>query len=247
MLRLYLSQVGPSAARSRQLPIKVAGRFLSVSTLRTNPPGPRGVPRVELVDQRSDEQLLANHLAGETGAFDCLVARYARELHGFLCRFVADNHAAEDLIQETFVQVHLAANSFDPARRFRPWLYTIAANKARDHLRTRGRRQQYSLDATGPDNDGPAPSQRLEAADASPTELVDIDERKSAVRQLINRMPEHLRLILTLGYYQQLPYAEIANILDIPVGTVKSRLHSAVNHFAKLWREHTEPGSRPEP
>ena len=156
-------------------------------------------------------------------------------------------HAAEDIIQETFVQVHLAANSFDPARSLRPWLYTIAANKARDLLRSRGRRQHYSLDTTGPDDDGPAPSQKLEAADTPVPDLVDADERKAAVRQLVGRMPEHLRLILTLGYFQQLPYAEIAKILDIPVGTVKSRLHAAVNHFAKLWRERIEAGSQTEP
>ena len=199
------------------------------------------------MDQRSDEQLLADHLNGKAGAFDCLVARYAQELYGFLCRFVADNNAAEDIIQETFVQVHLAANSFDPARSLRPWLYTIAANKARDLLRSRGRRQHYSLDTTGPDDDGPAPSQKLEAADTPVPDLVDADERKAAVRQLVGRMPEHLRLILTLGYFQQLPYAEIAKILDIPVGTVKSRLHAAVNHFAKLWRERIEAGSQTEP
>jgi RNA polymerase sigma-70 factor (ECF subfamily) len=199
------------------------------------------------VEQRSDEQLLVDHLAGVPGAFDDLVARYTQELYGFLCRFVADNAAAEDLIQETFVQVHLAGNSFDRGRSFRPWLYAIAANKARDHLRSRGRRQHYSLDATGSAEDGPAPSQRIEAADSSLPDQLDADERKAAVRELVSRMPEHLRLILTLGYFQQLPYAEIATILDIPVGTVKSRLHSAVNSFAKLWQEHVEASSKIEP
>ena len=126
------------------------------------------------MDSRSDEQLLADHLAGVPGAFDGLVARYAHELYGFLCRFVADATLAEDLIQETFVQVHLAAASFDPARSFRPWLYTIAANKARDHLRARGRRQQYSLDATGANDDRPTPSQTIEAAETSLVELVEL-------------------------------------------------------------------------
>ena len=207
----------------------------------------RSVPRVEFVDQRSDEQLLADHLSGKAGAFDSLVSRYAQELFGFLCRFVADNNAAEDMIQETFVQVHLAAGSFDPARSFRPWLYTIAANKARDHLRTRGRRQLYSLDSGGVDDDGRAPSRNLPAADVSLPETVDAEEQRAIVRELIKRMPEHLRLILTLGYYQQLPYAEIAEVLEIPVGTVKSRLHAAVHHFARLWRSHTKLGSTTEP
>ena len=198
------------------------------------------------MDSRSDEQLLADHLAGSSGAFDRLVARYAPELYGFLCRFLADSAIAEDLIQETFLQVHMAAVSFDPTRSFRPWLYTIAANKARDHLRARGRRQEYSLDS-GKADDGPAPSQSVAAADAPLPELLENEERKAVVRTLIDRMPEHLRLILMLGYYQQLPYAEIAEVLEIPVGTVKSRLHAAVNHFARLWRSHTEAGSTTEP
>ena len=92
----------------------------------------------------------------------------------------------------------------------------------------------------------PAPSQTLPATDTPLSELAAAEEQKAVVRRLIDRMPEHLRLILTLGYYQQLPYAEIAGILEIPVGTVKSRLHSAVNCFAKLWRSHTEAGSKTE-
>jgi RNA polymerase sigma-70 factor (ECF subfamily) len=196
------------------------------------------------VDERSDEQLLADYLSGTTGAFDCLVARYTKELFAFLCRFVADQSAAEDLIQETFVQVHLAASSFDPARSFRPWLYTIAANKARDHLRSRSRRQEYSLDAAGPGDGASPPSQTLPAAETPLPEILDSEERRATVRYLVSQMPEHLRLILTLGYYQQLPYAEIAEILGIPVGTVKSRLHAAVNYFARLWRSHMEAGSR---
>jgi RNA polymerase sigma-70 factor (ECF subfamily) len=197
------------------------------------------------VDPRSDEQLLADHLAGVPGAFDCLVARYAQELYGFLCRFVTDSATAEDLIQETFVQVHLAAASFDPARSLRPWLYTIAANKARDHLRSRGRRQEYSLDSSVGGEEGLVPSRTVAAATSLP-ESVETEEQKALVRRLIDRMPEHLRLILMLGYYQQLPYAEIAEILGIPVGTVKSRLHAAVNYFGRVWRSQTNAGSMTE-
>lgn len=197
------------------------------------------------MESKSDEQLLGDHLSGVDGAFDLLVARYSPELYGFLCRFVTDRNVSDDLIQETFVQVHLAGASFDPNRSFRPWLYTIAANKARDHLRSRGRRQHYSLDSTVND-DGPTPSQNLQAADAPLSESVEAEERSAIVRELVEEMPEHLRLILTLGYFQQLPYAEIATILEIPVGTVKSRLHSAVNHFAKLWHSRTQPGSAGE-
>lgn len=192
---------------------------------------------------RSDEELLAAHLAGDPAAFETLTARYARELLIFLTRFVGNNAAAEDLVQETFLQVHLAGNTFDPARSFKPWLYTIAANKARDFLRSRGRRQEHSLDNRGADDDGPSPLAGLESEEPDTVAQAEETEQTAAVRKLVDQMPEHLRLILVLGYYQQLPYAEIAEILSIPVGTVKSRLHAAVNQFARLWKTHADASS----
>jgi len=191
------------------------------------------------VDQRPDEELLAEHLAGKTGAFDALVARYIEDLYGFFERFVGNSAAADDLVQETFLQVHLAAGAFDPSRNFKPWLYTIAANKGRDHLRARGRRPTHSLDASTGDEDSPAIGSLLPADNADVAEYVGDEERARLVRATIDQMPEPQRLVLVLGYYQRLPYAEIANILDVPVGTVKSRLHAAVNQFAKLWRSRT--------
>lgn len=188
------------------------------------------------MEEKRDEQLLAEHLEGREGAFDVLVNRYARELYGFLCRFVGNAAAADDIIQDAFVQVHLAAQTFDRTRAFKPWLYTIAANKARDYLRSRGRRQEYSLDSRFGDDDGPSPAQNLQDDDAGLEDQFDANEQRAEVQRIVSEMPEHFRMILTLGYFQQLPYAEIATILDIPVGTVKSRLHAAVNHFATLYK-----------
>jgi RNA polymerase sigma-70 factor (ECF subfamily) len=199
-----------------------------------------GVLRVTTVDQRPDEELLAEHLAGIAGAFDALVARYIEDLYGFFQRFVGNSAAAEDLVQETFLQVHLAAGAFDPSRTFKPWLYTIAANKGRDHLRARGRRPTHSLDASSGGEDSPAIGGLLPAADADAVEHVADEEQARLVRATIDQMPEPQRLVLVLGYYQRLPYAEIADILAVPVGTVKSRLHTAVSQFAKLWRARAE-------
>jgi RNA polymerase sigma-70 factor (ECF subfamily) len=195
---------------------------------------------MSIVDQRSDEELLAEHVAGKPGAFEVLVARHAEDLFGFFQRFVGNASVADDLVQETYLQVHLAAGSFDPARAFKPWLYTIAANKGRDYLRARGRRPVQSLDTPRGDGDGPSPGALLGASDKPADDELDVEQRKEQVRAVIARMPESQRLILVLGYYQRLPYAEIADILGIPVGTVKSRLHAAVSHFAKLWLTHAE-------
>lgn len=189
------------------------------------------------VQARGDRELLRAYLQGDAPSFDALVDRYARDLYGFLYRFVGDAALADDLVQETFLQIHVAADSFDLARPLKPWLYTIAANKARDLLRSRVRRQERSLDAPGGGRDSELSlADVAEAATEAPDQRSDVNDERHRVRALIARMPEHLRVILILGYYQQLPYAEIAEILGIPVGTVKSRLHSAVTHFGNLWR-----------
>lgn len=189
------------------------------------------------LNAKRDEQLLAEHLEGVPGAFEELASRYADELFGFLLRFVGDPAAADDLVQEALLQVHLSGASFDLSRSFKPWVYTIAANKARDYLRSRTRRSEFSLNANGDDDDNPGPIAGLSADQPGVGEQFDLDETSGAVRKLVDQMPGHLREILVLGYYQQLPYADIAQILDIPVGTVKSRLHAAVNYFAKLWHQ----------
>ena len=189
----------------------------------------------------TDEALILGYCeSGDRDLFAELVRRYERELFSYLRRYLGDAEMAEDAFQAAFLQVHLKCAKFEAGRAFRPWLYTIAANKARDHLRARGRRGEVSLDATAGD-EGPAFAEGLEAASSLMTERMDEQQRGALVRFLIDQMPEHLRLILIMGYYQQLPYAEIAEVLDVPVGTVKSRLHAAVNHFARLW--HARAGS----
>ena len=100
----------------------------------------------EAMDAPTDEQLLRQYLAGDRAGFELLVRRHSRELHQFVYRFTG-NAAAEDVMQETFLQVHHSAASFDQKRRFKPWLFTIAANKARDHLRRLNRRREVSFEA----------------------------------------------------------------------------------------------------
>ncbi|MBL8878102.1 MAG: RNA polymerase sigma factor [Phycisphaerales bacterium] len=192
------------------------------------------------MEPRAEDQHWVDYLAGRPGAFDALVARYGPDLFGFLYRYVGDAALAEDLAQETLLQIHVSAASFDRSRPFKPWMYTIAANKARDFMRSRGRRREQSLDFGSEDADAPPAAAIVPSSEPGAVERADEDERREVVRGLIALMPEHLRLILVLGYYQQLPYAEISEILGIPVGTVKSRLHAAVTNFAKLWHARAE-------
>src|SRR5690348_13589345 len=107
-----------------------------------------GTVEAEHGGQRSDEQLIAAYRGGDRASFNELVGRYQRELFHFLVRFLGDRAAAEDVFQEAFLQVHQSADQFDASRRFRPWLFTIAANKARDLMRSNARRPTNPLSAS---------------------------------------------------------------------------------------------------
>ncbi len=195
---------------------------------------------------RSDEDLLVAYQQGESSAFGQLMERYQKELFHFLIRFLGNRAAAEDIFQETFLQVHQSAALFDPQRRFRPWLFTIAANKARDLMRSNARRPASALHAPingAGGEDGSAFIDLMEAATCLPEEPLMRRETRQQVQELVRRMPDHLREVIILSYFHQFPYKEIADILQVPLGTVKSRLHAAVGQFAQLWKNVNRPSS----
>ena len=187
---------------------------------------------------KTDEELLVAYRQGDRVAFATLVERYRADLVQFLHRFLSSRAAAEDVFQDAFLQVHLAADSFDADRRFKPWLYTIAANKARDFHRKRKRRAAASLSAPVGTADGRQTS--LVDLMEGPSEEVDAglleSERQQLVKQVVDNMPAHYREILLLSYFQKLSYNQIADSLQIPLGTVKSRLHASVANFADAWK-----------
>lgn len=189
------------------------------------------------MDAPTDEQLLADYLQGSSAGFELLVRRHARELHQFVMRFTANSVAAEDVVQEAFLQVHSSAKSFDLDRRFKPWLFTIAANKARDSIRRRRRRRELPLDAQVAPQEGT--EQRFvdlfAAGSETPTDNLLLEERRKLVRRAVEAMPSKLRDVLVLAYYHRFPYKEIAEIVGIPLGTVKSRLHAAVANFRDCY------------
>lgn len=188
---------------------------------------------------RSDEQLVLAYRRGDRSSFAALIARYERELFHFLVRFMGDRAAAEDMFQETFLQVHQSAAGFDTDRRFRPWLFTIAANKARDMMRSNARRAMSPLQASigrGSDDDGGEFIDLMQSDSPPPDDPLLRQELQARVQSTVMGMPPHLREILLLSYFHQFPYKQIGEILDIPLGTVKSRLHAAVAHFANQWR-----------
>ena len=198
--------------------------------------------------ERTDEQLLQDYREGDTESFRSLIARHHEDLLRFLVRLTGDRQAAEDIFQEAFLQVHISADTFDPTRRFKPWLFTIAANKARDLLRKRVRRQEVDLSAPvtrGNDEPGQSFVDLMEVDVPAPDQALDSREQAESVQKAIDRMPLPLREILLLAYFQRLSYAQIADELEIPLGTVKSRLHSAVAVFARNWNAAAKERQRP--
>lgn len=188
----------------------------------------------------SDEELFERYRNGESELLRILIDRHHDDLLRFLYRLMGDRQAAEDVFQEAFLQVHLSANTFDVSRRFRPWLFTIAANKGRDHLRRRGRQQSRELSApVGGGRNGESISflDLMEIDVPGPTQGLDRAERDAMVQQALNGLSPTLREILLLAYFQRLPYAQIADELEIPLGTVKSRLHAAVASFGKQYKK----------
>lgn len=189
----------------------------------------------------TDEQLLSDYAqGGEAGsrAFAELIRRYQQELFAFLYRYVSDSAAAEDLFQETFIQVHRSASSFDSERRFRPWLFTIAANKARDHLRSTGRHATHSLDnVAGHAGDDAATFLDLMDSGMAPAPVdLQHDEEVAAVHAVLSQIPPHYREVLVMSYFHGFAYKEMADMLHIPLGTIKSRLHAALAAFAKAYK-----------
>ena len=161
------------------------------------------------------------------------------DLLRILYRMIGDRQGAEDVFQEAFLQAHLSGATFDGSRKFRPWFFTIAANKARDLLRKKKRRRMAELSAPvgGQGGEGGVSFVDLIEIDApAPDERLTTDERDAQVQRALDRMSPTLREVLLLAYFQRLSYAQIADDLGIPLGTVKSRLHSAVAVFGRNWK-----------
>lgn len=202
----------------------------------------------------TDEQLVQRYRSGDASAFEELVRRHHDDLIRFLVRLSGNRAVAEDAFQETFLQVHLSADTFDVTRRFKPWLFTIAANKARDALRRSARRRTLDLSAPiagggggsggggngggGSDSGARTYVDLMEVDVPSPDQALSDEERSQQVQRAVDELPWSLREILLLAYFQRMSYNQIADALHIPLGTVKSRLHSAVAAFAKKFQSH---------
>jgi len=186
----------------------------------------------------SDEELLLEYRDhGNRPAFEELVHRYEKELFGYLRNYLGDPEMAEDVFQQTFLQIYLKCDQFEPERKLRPWLYAVATNQAIDHQRRFGRHRMASLDrrmGKDEESDTGAFVEVFDSQRRGPVEESENIEQANEIRRAVDSLPEQTRQVVLLVYFQGLKYREAAHVLGVPVGTVKSRLHGAIQKLGEV-------------
>jgi len=168
---------------------------------------------------------------GDSRAFAELVHLYGDKLYQLAYRMTGNRQDAEDIVQETFLRVFRHLNRYDEKLKFSTWIYRIASNLCIDRLRKR--RVVYSLDAAGGEHEDLDGYSALPSDERTPEHEVMLTETQRTVRQAIESLPVKYRAVMTLRYVQDLSLQEIAGILELPVTTVKTRVHRAREYMRR--------------
>lgn len=171
----------------------------------------------------SDEDLMINFQSGDNLAFDELVRRYKQPLANFIFRFLASYDDSLDIVQDTFIRVYQNKDNYKTVAKFSTWLYTIASNLAKTHLRRSRRFKLFSSNVFKTNDE----EYEVEYAshDPSPEENTDKNLRSALIQKSLNKLPDHYREVVILRDIMELSYEEISKITKLPEGTVKSRIN----------------------
>ncbi len=190
----------------------------------------------EIGPANDDVKWIERSLAGDTEAFGRLVSKYQNRLYNSMVHYLRDEIEAEDVVQESFVLSFTRLASFRRHSSFYTWLYRIAFNTAISRQRRRRPRVSIERDlgeaGTKLDDEGPPPEARLET-----------EERASVLMAALERLSEEHRLILVLREMDEMSYEEISEILDLPIGTVRSRLHRARGQLKEEMQNYFQDNS----
>lgn len=176
--------------------------------------------RVTLLD---DEQLFTTFLDGDESCFAELVERHTGSLFGFLYRYTGNQQLAEDVFQDSFIRIYCKREFFQRGRSFKPWLYRIAINIARDRFRENRRRADLQEKLAVPEKTTPSP-----ATAATSRETGDL------IQAALDRLPQMQRQVFVLRQYEHLSYRDISNVLERPLNTVKSDMRRALQGLREL-------------
>ena len=190
--------------------------------------------------EQSDQQLVARVQKGDNRAFDLLVLKYQHKIFGLISRYIRNTDEIQDVAQEAFIKAYRALPRFRGDSAFYTWLYRIAINTAKNHLVARSRRPP----ATDIDVED---AQYYESASSlkdieNPENSLYAEELKQVVDTAIRELPEDLRTAVTLREFDGLSYEDIADVMDCPIGTVRSRIFRAREAIDKDVREQLSGG-----
>lgn len=214
----------------------------------TSRPGPmlRVVPRTGApIRERSDEALMLDHAAGNEAAFEELVRRHQRGLLNYIYRLVNNRQTADELTQEVFLALVKNAQRYQPTAKFTTYLYRIASNMvSKEWLRRKRRPMLLSLSSRFSRHNNEAeeycPLDHVGDSRANLTEAAQRQEISEAVNKALGALPEHQREAFVLRRFSDVPYEEIAQIVNAPVGTVKSRVVRAERALRPLLEQYRE-------
>jgi RNA polymerase sigma-70 factor (ECF subfamily) len=173
----------------------------------------------------TDAELVKRVQAGDKRAFDVLVLKYQSRIINLISRYVSDHHAAMDVAQEAFIKAYKGLKNFRGDSAFYTWMYRIAINTAKNHLASAGRKMpEYAVDAQEAEQfEGESGLKEY----ASPERVLMRDEIQDTVHKAIEALPEDLKAAITLRELEGMSYEEIAEVMDCPIGTVRSRIFRA--------------------
>ncbi len=181
-----------------------------------------------------DEKLITRTLAGDESAYAELMDRYRGQLFHLLYKMVYSRIEAEDLVQEAFIKAYKGLESFNREYAFSTWLYKIAVNNCIDYLRKK-RLQTYSYDKPMAGKDGEM-RREYPDRDAGTDKPMLEKEKSTIINQAIDSLPEKYRTVIHLRHREEMAYEEIAELLDIPIGTVKARIFRAREQLKHLLK-----------
>ncbi|MFC1550231.1 sigma-70 family RNA polymerase sigma factor [Candidatus Neomarinimicrobiota bacterium] len=171
----------------------------------------------------TDEQLIARFQAGDENAYIELVNRYRNRLMTFVFRFVGETEQAEDIVQDTLIKVYTHRHFYKEIAKFSTWIYTIAGNLSKTELRKRKRRKTSSISQMGIDDR----DYEIPAIEPETDDVLQGEYTEQQIQRSIQSLPQHFRTVIILRDIQELSYEEISKIVDVPLGTVKSRINRA--------------------
>jgi RNA polymerase sigma-70 factor (ECF subfamily) len=220
--------------------------YMPPAIIRTRKaPGEKTLRAATRRKKLSDEELLVRYEKGDKTAFEELFARYRRPIFHFILRFLRDEHASQDAVQDLFLRVIRDPSRFQARSRFSTWLHAVARNLCIDMLRKRKHRLAVSLDQPGfkPDQDssfsqsGPPLVERLPGNSSSPERAARRGFLRVKLLVAIRSLPDEQRVVFLLREVGGLPFAEISKILCVPLNTAKSRMRYALINLRRIIEE----------